>query len=134
MLSKQNMEEFKNDEIVHDTDDQRTESLIADNEKVFFLSDNYHAYNVLAKRTNKESYLWKKEVPALYLQVYDNVGTINTLEEIEEKLEAGYTVYFAHTYEDLTVEELLEGSDISYENLGWYYAECVIEMYRLYEE
>ena len=105
-------------------------SALSNNEKTIYVSDNTHVQRVIAISVkNAGSYVYNLETSNLTKNVYGNLDSIYSVEEIKNLVELGYTVYFLQQDDTVSICKLFDENNINYEYIGDYFLEYNIKAY-----
>lgn len=119
------------------TQSQKTTAFLETNEDAVYICDSKGdgstVYLSLAAMSGKPCYLWNWEIDGLSSRVYKNLGTLYTTDEIENFLTEGKTVYFVADRGGVTIDEVLNGSDLTYIDSGEYRVEATVHFYQILE-
>lgn len=126
------MGEFARNEFIGKVQAEELEDVLAKNREAIFVTGSEYAQAVIAEKGAAETYLWGKDVDELSADVYgDNIDDVKSLDEIEQWIRSGRTVYFLETDGFISVQELVQGSNLHYTDSGSYKAEKATVFYQL---
>lgn len=97
---------------------------------VYFLEDG-HDYEALKGMSESPCYQLYGEDSLLHSQVFGSSGSIYSHSELEELINEGKQVIFVETSGGLSVEELLNGTNLTCIDLGNYRIESMVEFYQI---
>lgn len=97
-------------------------------DNVLYVFENARARNVMAAMTGEMCYQFKDNIDELSIAVYGNIGTINTVEEIQMFIENGMSAYWVETVDEnsLMPENEMEACGLQYKEIGEFYIENTI--------
>jgi hypothetical protein len=130
VVSLQNMISFSLEEYEYKKESASVADFQENSDHTVYITDDDKVWGIMNEMYGAPCYLWDGTLSACYEKVYDYTGCMNNVEEIAEVLNSGENVYFVQA-DSLTVEDLLEGTEMTYLYTGQYRASKTVEIYEI---
>ncbi|MCR4801377.1 MAG: hypothetical protein K5895_00020 [Lachnospiraceae bacterium] len=112
--------------------------LVGNTKESVFISDNYHVQNNVQALMETSSLLWNRNEDELderndilLKDVFQELGQVDNKEQLQSVLEKSDTVYFISKENETDMTKFSEDNDVIVEDLGKYYMEYEVEIYKL---
>lgn len=107
---------------------ERLITALKEEDNSIYVFENARARNVMAALTGRNCYQFKEGIDELSLSVYENLGTINMVEEISTFIRSGISAYWVETIDgsDLFPEDEIGVCGMQYKEIGKFSIENTI--------
>lgn len=120
---------FTNTEMNSLVQSEKTREFISDKDNAVYITDDSHVQRVIELITGSESYLWQDSPSELSYNIYDKLGRIDSLTEVNQLLDSGKDVYFVECKDNEFVGELFKDRKITY--IGNCFIEYSVEVWQV---
>lgn len=117
----------------------RLYNLVENEKEAVFISDNYHVQNNVQALMEAKSLLWNRNEDELderndilLKDVFQELGQVDNKEQLQSILEGTSTVFFVSKENETDMDKFSEDNDVSYEDMGKYYMEYEVIIYKLH--
>lgn len=132
---------FVKEEVYEYTETEKIYDLLKESKETVFVSDNYHVQDDIQILSGAKSLLWNRQEDelddrndTLLKKVYGALDNIDTAEDIHALLNAYENVYFIVKEEGTDIEAFANANGVTYTDMGNFYMEYKVDIYKLQAE
>ncbi len=132
---------FIKEEVYEYTETEKIYKLLEESKEVVFVSDNYHVQDNIQVLSGAKSLLWNRQKEELddrndnlLKKVYGELDNIASVEEVHALLNEYGDVYFVAKEDGTDIEAFADANGVTYTDMGEFYMEYKVRIYKLQAE